>query len=69
VGDTADGVVALRVDPSAAAPASGCEAEEGEVGAGVDLPHAIAAASTPAAVQRRAFRIIDGTPGKKLKNQ
>ena len=58
LGDTMPGVVAFSVDPSALASADEAAAVEGEVGFVVDLLHATATASTPAAVQIRAFRII-----------
>src|SRR4051794_32882996 len=58
LGDTMAGVVAFSVEPSALASADDVVAVEGDVGFVVDLLHATATASTPAAVQIRAFRII-----------
>jgi hypothetical protein len=58
LGDTMAGVVALRVEPSAAASVSAGTAGEGVVGLLGDLLHATAVASKPAAVQIITFRII-----------
>src|SRR4051812_34186942 len=68
LGDTMLGVVALRVEPSAAASDVAVAAVEGDVGLVVDLLQATAAASTPAAVQIRAFRIMRWNSVKRLRD-